>query len=579
MFYAQNWYLASQATDYLNADTPPTAFQHFWSLAIEEQFYFAWPLVLLAAVAGTRMLRRRLGVPAMTTHTTAICALAAVAIVVSASFVSCLWLASHGGPQVYFGTHVRAWQLGAGGLLAFIPPTFMLSIRKARLLALIGLAGLTTGFWWINGSTQYPDLSATVPVLSTAALIIASTHGTPHLNLLRSRVAVAIGDRSYALYLVHWPIIVLVTATTMWTSPIRTLIIILATLAAAAALFRWIEQPARQHPRLQKPGFVFLATILSMATVASLLIGLTTRTTARPDPAVTASFSTGYDSNYGAPALSTRTTFLTGSEIFPDPETATKTDWAMVDKPECQAEEDDPKPALCTFGPSNAKTTIALVGDSHATQWFPALQDIAEKRNWRIKTYLHSSCAFSHTPRAYNSAQEVACQAGNKNRLKLISSDADIDVVVTSALAGDGFAGEDTNKNAGADGFAKLWVELENSGIDVVVLRDNPQYQEKTKLLTCVQQHRKNPDACALDLRRSLPHDRQLTAAAQTPSVDLLDLTSLFCRGARCPVVIGNVLVYRDNHHISATYAKSLAPSLEAELTQLCTRVTALCAT
>ncbi len=578
VFYAQNWYLAAQSTNYLNNDAPPSPFQHFWSLAIEEQFYFAWPLALLSAVLIAQGLRRQLNLAPMTPRTKTTAALVSVAGITALSFSICLWLVHTGGPEIYFGTHTRGWQLGIGGLLAFVPHAVRFSPRSSRLLALLGLTTLVAGFRWIDGGAQYPDLSASIPVLGTAAIILASTHGAPGLQILRNRAARAIGDRSYAIYLVHWPIIALLAAATPWGRPTQIAVAVLGSILAASAMFRWVEQPGRQHPRLQTPKTVFVFTTATMTGTAILLITLTTIVAAKATPPTTAPFPLGHGSPYGAPALATNATFITAdTSIYPDPDTAAKTDQALADTPHCQTEPADPTPVTCVFGPNDATTTIALVGDSHATQWLPALQVIAEERNWRIKTYLHSSCAFSKVPRNYNAAQEDACRTSNTKRAALIANDPEIDVVLTSALAGDGFAGEDKDPEVGVTGFTEAWQELQAAGKDVVVLRDNPQSRKSAQVTTCVRQHRKHPETCALQLKEALPRDRQLAAAQKLPTVDVVDLTNKFCRGQECPAVIGNVLVYRDNNHLTASYVQSLAPDLDSELSQLCSRVDALC--
>ena len=151
--------------------------------------------------------------------------------------------------------------------------------------------------------------------------------------------------------------------------------------------------------------------------------------------------------------------------------------------------------------------------------------------------------------------------------------------MVTSALAGDGFAGTIDDPDVGVRGFAEYWSMLEADGIDVVVVRDNPQLVGATRLTDCVRMNRSDPGRCSLDQGSSQPIDYQLEAAERVPGVDLIDMTPSFCRDDVCPAVVGNVLVYRDNNHVTATYAASLAPALERQLASLCPRVNMVCGT
>lgn len=580
-FYAQNWFLAAQSTDYLNNDAVASPFQHFWSLAIEEQFYLVWPLGLLAAGVLTHLVRQRVLRRTGPSRFPLAGALGVVVVITVASLILCLRLAATGGPEAYFSTFVRAWQLGAGGLLAFIPTSWRLPRRASVPLVWAGLALLGFGFVLISAQMRYPGILALVPVLGAAAIILASTRGdlSGHFPALRSRLALMIGDRSYAIYLVHWPIIVLLTAASPWAWFVQVPIALTATLVFSFALFRWVEQPARTNPRLSSHKTMFGWTALSMACVAGILLALAVAVSARPQPPTSSPFPIGNGSPHGAPALSAdQKTFLAGThEIFPDPEIAAKSDWPLVDEPHCQTESLDHTPVTCTFGTVDAHTTIALVGDSHATQWLPALQEVGANHDWRIVTYLHSSCAFSAAPRAYSPAQEEACARGNQARFEQIQNDDEIDVVLTSALAGGGFSGEGDDQETGTRGYVQFWTELEAADKDVVVLRDNPQNLGETQLTECVRKNMRHPETCALRASESLPTDRQLNAIQEVPEADLIDLTGNFCHEQTCPVVIGNVLVYRDNNHLSATFARSLGGALDEQLTGLCPRVSSLC--
>lgn len=255
----------------------------------------------------------------------------------------------------------------------------------------------------------------------------------------------------------------------------------------------------------------------------------------------------------GAPA------YLQGmKQIVPVPAEAASD---LPDLGECVQKPQSEVTRECTRGAKDGKFTIALVGDSHAAHWFRAVEATAEQHGWKVLTYLKNSCPFTATERTAEKNGSISCQQANKDTLERIVSRGDVDAVVTSHWAGSAFA------KGAAEGFAQYWGALEDAGIAVYPILDTPRPGLKTYARDCVVQHPEQLQSCGTPKSKAFEaNDFTLPAAKLDPRVDVLDFSDQFCSNEFCPAVIGNVLVYRDKHHISDTYMRTLAPVFDQRL-------------
>ncbi len=553
--YIENFVLAGQTVDYLAAEEAPSPVQHFWSLAVEEQFYLVWPLLFVGwAALRSRMPERRadavLG--------------GAVAAVIAASLACSVLMTAAVPTAAYFLPFTRMWELAAGGLLAVVLARWDVPDRLRDPLGWAGLAAIAAAAVAYDEHTAFPGYAAALPVLGAAA-VIAAGEGRSRRSagrLLSTRPARFVGDLSYALYLWHWPIIVIMLGTSNATelSPLS------AAVAAALSLFlAWVtkivlEDPVRVRGLLDTGRSALAFALSGVLVVTGAAWGLHSH--------VQQVRSTEFDPqvHLGPQALDAG---VEPDEITAPPYPSVLT--AEDDLPDlygdgCQSTETDTHPSPCVYGAEDARTTVALVGDSHAAHWSPALQEIAEDRGWQLHTFTKSSCAFTSTllVRPGEEVPYTQCQEWTGNVLEELRA-LKPDVVFTSSRAQAapyGIDDEEEAREAVAEGMSQLWRELDEAGIAVVVLRDTP--TTRSRIVECVDLHSPDVQACVRERDTALKGEDPQVIAAEESGVEapVVDLSDRFCLDDVCPAVIGNVLVYRDSHHITATYSRLLAEDL-----------------
>ncbi|MBM6400467.1 acyltransferase family protein [Phycicoccus sonneratiae] len=568
--YVVNWVLAGREVDYLASDARPSPVQHFWSLSVEEQFYVVWPLLLVALAFVLRRLgrtpdRRTVGL--------------ALGVLVGASF---LWSVgySHSSPApAFFVTTTRVWELGVGALLAVWltgrerpaePSPASVALGWAGLVALVVVAvRLPTDVDW-------PGAWALLPTLPTALVLWSGWHGSPHgpVRLLGTRPMVRIGGLSYSIYLWHWPVLVLGDWSAEWLTgdPLAgwaKVALAAASVWPAWVSWRFVEQPLHHGPWLRTRPRALLAAGLALSSVGVLaaLPLLPVRTpfvTTPPGGRMPA------DGDLGAGTVVPGRAVADAGDpgwVVPDPLRAGE-DRPAADVDRCQVDAAATEPVRCTFGDPQGPTTIALVGDSKAMQWLPALQARAGEQGWRIVTYGKSACAFADAPAAAPGSAYPECDAWNAAVVSALAEDPP-DLVVTSGVARGAWDGRRADADLLVDGYARRWSALATAGSPVVVVGDSPLSPDD--LDVCAARHPRDLEACTFDAApgvagSGLPVQRRAAAVAGE-GVRLLDLTERICPGGRCPVVIGHVAVHRPGDHLTATYARTLAPAVAQALT------------
>ena len=579
--YVINWRLAGQSVDYLAANAPPSPVQHYWSLAVEEQFYVVWPLlILLITLAISR--RRDLLRPVLFT---------VVAAITLGSLVYGVWLTGDAPGRAYFSSLTRAWELGLGAALALtVPALRRIPLAAGRVLGWVGLAVVVASGIVISASTPFPGTAALLPTLGVAAVIAAGCRAESAPGILGTRPMTWMGGVSYPWYLWHWPVVVFATA--HW-GPIDWLpllgLVLLSVLPALVAQ-HFVEDPIRHSQVLARlPWRAIGIGVLCMALSLGAAFWLRSSVHASPPPA----------DAVGAGALSTPQPSAAPSGSAPaDPTPAPTPPADYLVKPAAIApdpvEAADDIPAAyddgchvpvqvnevthCVYGDPAGAQTVVLFGDSHALQWLPAVEQLGEEDGWRVVLETRSSCnpadVTPYSPLLERSFTE--CPGWREQALQIIEEEQP-DLVLLGGMWNTPVAAENgqqadprTTAQATVDGLRRTLERLSALGVPLVVLRDTPRAVADPP--ACVSGVTTDLTECARPKRQAEAQTRRQIeerAIEGVPLASLVDLNPEICPYDPCSPVIGKVLVNRDDHHLTATYARTLTPVLEARLAAL----------
>ncbi|WP_247657154.1 acyltransferase family protein [Micromonospora sp. U56] len=562
--YLVNWRLAEQSVDYLAADQAPSIVQHYWSLAVEEQFYLVWPVLLV----GIAWLARRGRAPHTRFRTLA---LGVVGVVWAASFAWSVLLVETDPGRAYFVTTTRMWELAVGALLA-LAPLRRLSGAVASAAGWLGVAAIAASAVALDTTIPFPGAMA-LPATVGAALVIAAgaTGRYGPVALLRLPPMQFLGGISYTLYLWHWPLLAVLTAR----MPDPGLPAVAATVALSVVLAyltsRLVERPLWHSPRLAVRPRVALG-LGAACTVLSVCAGLAFQVTTGP----AAPDSAAVRNALGAAVLTADDTTGAGApvdrvpSVVPDPSVA-RDDLPSVYADRCHASQTDRKVLRCAYGAREAAVTVAVIGDSHAAQWVPTLRAVVERRNWRLLTYTKSQCPVLDVDVVGGDGQRPnnSCAAWNRDLRARLAADRP-NLVVTTSYNYSAYRDGRTLKGADGraalvDGMRRTWQSLARVA-PVVVLRDTP--APRLDVAECVSAHPEQLTRCAVPRDEALAGigPLQVDAAKGLTGVRLVDLNDAICPAERCAAVIGGVLVYRDTNHLTATYARTLGTRLDEQL-------------
>lgn len=578
-FNIVNWILAGSAVDYLAGDDAASPVQHFWTLAVEEQFYIVWPLLIVAAIFFSRKGGRSQisGLPNgfNVQRRTALIRLAVLLLTVPSLAWSIYYTAVEPG-SAYFVTTTRAWELGIGAMAAvFAVRLSNLPTVWAAVLSWGGLAAIVISSTLYTSDTPFPGFAALLPALGAMSIIIGGMAGRSSLaagRLLSLRLFTWIGDISYSLYLWHWPLIVVATYVWGGLSFAQGLLVIGISIVPAYLSYKFVEDPILKSERIKDSnslalqlGTIFIC-VAGIAAVSILLI---------PKPVSTAGFvpmkpladtsSPSSTPAIGAELLATDKSV--GSVVdtvraFQPSALEAVTDNPVVYDRGCHQTAPGTEPKSCVFGNAGSEFTIAIVGDSHAAQWVPALSVVAEKNSWRMESFTKSACPLTTATLTQDGGPYETCTAWNKAVLAQLTGPEHPDFVLVSSSDYDS---RDANFSS-EDGLAGSWFALRSAGVPFAVIADTP--RPGINVPECVSANPDELSKCAVDKatadQNGLPD--QMLAAAALGAVPIVNLNSMICPESRCAPIVGEVLVYRDTNHITATYSETLAGALDDAL-------------
>ncbi|MFI0805938.1 acyltransferase family protein [Streptomyces echinatus] len=564
-WYVVNFRLADAGTDYFNTDVPPSPFQHFWSLAVEEQFYLIWPILLIVAL---KLFRRR-----------ALLALPLLALA-AGSFAVNLHLTETSPSWAYFGSQGRIWELAVGAVLALAADRLDDIPRPvAAVVSWAGLGAIAYGAVVFDDSTRFPGHNAIVPVFGAAAVLACGAAGGRWGAgaLLSLRPAVWVGGVSYAWYLWHWPLILLVPAAAGFgehDGPLR-LIAALCGIPLAWLTLHLIENPMRFHRAFKARagrglvlGLGLSAVTACVAVVAAqfppqLDEGVARQKTqqvlakaADPRAALTELLEQKVDKLPSNLSPSMRDTAYKRSKVYTD-------DCALTMTGTVQTQP-------CLYGDTKADRSVVLFGDSHVAQWFPALDAIAKKHHWRLYSLTKNACKVAQITIEYNKGPYSTCDDWRKVTIEKILK-MKPELVITSSSNSAKLWGDGDIAEAWGKGQAETYRILQHGRTRVMTILDTP--WPKNNAVDCATAHSRDLSACARDRSEADPKPevtKAIKAAADAEGVTIVNPYDWVCApSGNCPVVVGNTMVYRDYGHLADGYVKALTPVVEDELLRL----------
>lgn len=527
--YAANLWFASRPTDYFGGHTEANPLLHLWSLAVEEQFYLLWPLLMLVAIRLAKGDVRR-GLSWLIWGAGAV------------SLIACIALSQVQFKYAFFLAPMRVWEFDAGMFVALRPGLAKSLSRPAlRAMGLLALAALAATAFSFNGSLRFPGYWAVIPVAAATGLLLVAERGQDSAagRVLQWGWLRWVGDCSYSVYLWHWPVLIAAAMLPTHHGPLLTLALIAVSLGLGRLSYVGVEQVfMRRLWLVASPKQVVAAGVC-----ACLLLAAVAQVLRRHIPASPA------QQRYQQAAK-----------------------WSLVDASGCLVLFDAVDQPPCEFGVKDAKTTLVLFGDSHAAQWLPALDRLAREHGWRLIALTKVVCPSVDVDVIFyvtRSRYETCAQWRERMFERIARLRPQLVVLASSS----GYV--DVELPRWQAGLERTVQRLQAGGSRVAYLRDTPHPGLDVPLCWARIDWWgwAPPDACTYprsdEEQRMLPRVHAEAAALHARGAGYIDLSDGICSVARCPTQRDGMLMFMDRNHLSEAFAASLAPELERHLKDL----------
>ncbi len=534
--YMSNIWFIRQSVDYFAPATGTNPLLHTWSLGVEEQFYLVWPVIVFLALRRRRSRRVLVAV------------LVALTLL---SFAAYVWLMSLNPPWAFFGLPTRAWELGVGGLASLLPAATLEGRRDLiRGLAWLGLFAIVGAALAFSGPKPFPGAVAVPAVVGAAAVLICGVE-TPGLHVGRMLGAAPLrllGQLSYSWYLWHWPVLTMAKAIlpTLWLS--GRLLCAVTSLGLAAATYVLVENPIRFN------HFLVRRSTVSLGLAFAITVG-----------------GVGIASVWHRVAL--------GNAESPQQMAFSRaaTENSRLSDDGCMVGYLDERPRECVFGDSASGSTVVLFGDSHAAQWFPALERIALERGWRLVTMIKAECPVASVLIFSSVLQReyVECWRWREAALKRIAATHPAAVVASSSIGYvRGVGRGERSPREWRDGNRQTLAALDAAGVRTLLLRDVPRpgFDIPSCLARAAWRSAHIEDACVFP--RSAAVDETVFQAEQEAAeglshISLMDFSDQFCGAELCEPMRNGIVVYRDENHLTVAFSESLSKVLAGRIASL----------
>lgn len=580
--FSANWRFLLQGSDYFQADGPISPLRHYWSLAVEEQFYFVWPWVLLAALvwltrrgASQRVALRAAGW--------------LIAVLSLASFFWAMLETSSNPGAAYFSSFSRAWELGLGAMLAFaVPMLERMPDRLRPILANAGLLGIVVSIFVLSPDSAFPAPGALLPVLSTALLIGAGCGGSQKfLPVLTNPVSRYLGDISFSLYLWHFPVMIFLGVLLQPDSNFYFVMSLVVTLGLSVYSYRLVEDPIRKsswlssrpasgaiktagRSRARRRSSIIrpIAGLAVFVVVAGGAVGLKVATTSSENPApVSAARADFPPAPVDGPAgESLRKELQAAVPATAWPEFEPSLEKLMSEDPHPDRVQNCGEPGNhtaeeCTFGPMGASRTAVLVGDSISQRWAFPLTRIYAENGWNIRIFGRPGCPFNDYPMVKPAEEQAACVERKQQAIDFIAKTKPDLVIVGNTMV------PERMSTTGKDATAADWQAGMESILGKIpasdrrlVLSPPPFDKDVRECYSPVS----GPGEC-LGSVAPLWYEvaRADAAAAQATNSVYLDTRAMFCTADdACPAFAGGIPIKKDHTHFTLSYGYHLQGAL-----------------
>ena len=498
-----NLIFLNENTNYLSQSLNPSPFLHYWSLGVEEQFYLVWPLMFLLFLRNKKR----------------------AIYILTGLFLVLAFFTTYSLSEVYsfYLPTSRAWELLLGASLAVSRKTIQSS--KKNMVALVGWTMLFLSIYFISSDQPTPGISTIFPVLAAGLIILADA------KLSTNKFLEWLGDLSFPLYLVHWPLIVILNFRSPEPSIISRLALIALAVGVSHILHVYIE--LRFH-RIRTFRKSWIPTYFAIGGLAISIF-------------VFSSFSFNHGPHTIKFDLSSPAIYSNGCHL--------------------PFKESEPKPS-CVFGDKASTSKIVLIGDSHGAQWFPALEAYATNTKKKLVTFTKSGCPATDlallrggiTDRECSKWQSILPQrlAAEKPQYVIISDATQITAKVAAPYT--------SYVDAWSAGFSSFLSKLQSEGLKVIVIGDTPYPGQNSP--SCLSVHVKDPAHCNVSRSRT-PASLATKQIALKFGATYIDPLDWICTGDTCPAVKDGMNVYRDNSHLSVAFTRTLVAQLSAALNKV----------
>lgn len=590
LFFAANWHFAVDGTNYWANDGIVSPLQQYWSLAVEEQYYFVWPLLIVLVLGAGSMLgwAHRSRARLLTT---------VLMIGVAASFAWALWETATNPTWAYFSTFSRAWELGVGAILAITASSFGRIPPGLRpVLGWIGLLGIVASIYFVKAGDGFPGPWAVLPVLSTGLVIASGTGGEQRFLLpLMNPVTSYIGDISYSLYLWHFPVIIFL-ASAIPNGITYTLSALVITFGLAIASYHFVEnrirtsswlEPGRRDKerkrrRSARPVLTRKIAALSVLGVCTAALCFASLAPAHPPASVAAVGSTprGTDSSseaskpavdkvLTAASLAKQISAALHAKQFPEfvpsvDSLGTQTWIRRVLAAGC-GDIDAKNEESCTTGTGAANKDVVVIGDSFGIAWTPAIRGAFEPLGWRVHPMTMGQCPSGWlTVTKDKGAPYTECDQHRQWALQQVEKvKPDIVILADAHTTIERLASGATGASAKREittGFERTIRAVSADSPRVIVLSAPP---EGAALQECVTRLAE-PSDCT---RRINDNWNDFTTAARSATkgtdAEFIDTHLWFCnQQGLCPGFVGVTPVRVDVAHLTPEYSAMLTPVL-----------------